>query len=77
VARLFLLESALLGALGGVIGTVLGGLLFFSFYGSLPTFVAGIALVGIAVPSVVGVLAAIYPARAGARVPPAEVMRYE
>lgn len=77
VARLFVMEGFLVGLLGGVTGTLMGGAAFFWLYRTLPPTLGGTGLLGMAVPGVVGALAALYPARVAARVSPAVVMRNE
>jgi putative ABC transport system permease protein len=77
VARLFILEGALLGVLGGVAGAALGLVTFVGLYETISPSLGWIGLVGVLTPVIVGALAATYPARVAARVPPAEAVRYE
>lgn len=77
VARLFLAEGALIGALGGLAGAVLGVSVFVGLYEAVSPSLAWIGAVGAGLPMMVGLLAAVYPARVAARVPPAEAVRYE
>jgi putative ABC transport system permease protein len=79
VAGLFMTEGILLGIAGGALGTLLGSSVFLYFYGygSLSPASALAILLSVSVPGIVGALAAFYPARVAARVPPAEVVRYE
>ncbi|NOG35555.1 MAG: hypothetical protein HND44_13415, partial [Chloroflexi bacterium] len=50
---------------------------FIALYESVSTSLVWIGLVGILTPTLVGMLAALYPARVAAHVPPAEAVRYE
>jgi cell division protein FtsX len=77
VARLFLVEGALIGALGGLAGAVLGLAVFVGLYETVSPSLGWIGAVGVGLPVEVGLLAALYPARVAANVPPAEAVRYE
>jgi putative ABC transport system permease protein len=77
VARLFLLEGGLLGLLGGLAGAMLGLAIFAGLYETVSLSLGWIGLVGVLTPVAVGALAALYPARVAARIPPAEAVRYE
>jgi hypothetical protein len=77
VARLFLLEGGLLGLLGGLAGTILGLAIFAGLHETVPSSLGWIGLAGVLTPVVVGALAALYPARVAAHIPPAEAVRYE
>ena len=77
VSRLFLSEGVILGAMGGSLGTVLGLLTFALSYGAAPGALVPVSLAGIAAPTVVSLLAILYPAKVAAGVPPAEPVRYE
>ncbi len=77
VARLFLTEGSLLGLVGGTVGALVGGSLFWGLYRTLSAGLAGALLLGAALPGLVGFLAALYPAQVAARMPPAEVVRFE
>jgi hypothetical protein len=77
VARLFLLEGAVLGLLGGLAGTALGLAVYLGLYRSVGIGLLWAVLAGLGVPTLVGALAAAYPARVAAAVAPAEAVRGE
>jgi cell division protein FtsX len=77
LARLFLIEGALLGTLGGLMGTGAGLGSMVYLYRALPLGAVWAGILGVGVPAAVGVLAALYPARVASIVPPAESMRHE
>ncbi|MGC9084203.1 MAG: ABC transporter permease, partial [Anaerolineae bacterium] len=70
-------EGAVLGLLGGLAGTVLGLSVYLALYRSVGAGLLWAVLAGVGVPVMVGVLAAAYPARVAAGVPPAEALRAE
>ncbi|MFH0955024.1 MAG: ABC transporter permease [Candidatus Micrarchaeota archaeon] len=91
VLRLFVIESALFGLVGGVIGAILGTLISYGLTeaglriaggiaggGGITTLVTPILLVeAIVLSTVIGVLAGIVPARTASRLKPIDALRYE
>lgn len=77
VAWSFVMEGILIGMSGGLAGALLGGLAFLGLHRSLTPALAGVVVFSMAVPALVGALAALYPACVAARVSPAVVMRNE
>lgn len=77
VARLFLMEGVWLGALGGLLGTAVGLSIFVALYESVSANLGWVGLAGVLMPTLVGALAALYPARVASHAPPAEAVRYE
>ena len=77
IARLFIAQGLLLGIVGGSFGALAGSLAFLYFYKSVSPDLALVILLGMSLPGLVGALAALYPARLAAKVPPAEALRYE
>ena len=87
IARLFLLEAAFLGLVGGVLGVLLGGVIgvvrMSAAYGEwVWRFFPWAELFGTAGTAIVcglglATLSALYPAFAAARMPPMEAMRVE
>jgi putative ABC transport system permease protein len=88
VLRLFLIESALFGFVGGVIGAALGLVVSF-LMGELGTRIAGLAglssplvtpqllVLAIVLSTVIGVVSGVWPARAASKLRPIEALRYE
>jgi putative ABC transport system permease protein len=76
----FLLESAMMSAVGGIIGVVVAGSLskLVGFSTSIPMSMPIYAVVlAIGVSTLVGLFFGIYPARKAARLDPIEAMRHE
>src|SRR5262249_53779910 len=78
IRRQFLLESALLSAIGGAIGVLGGALVALAVSQVFPAEVRpGFAAVGLIVATLTGVLAGLAPSSAAARLPPVEALRWE
>jgi hypothetical protein len=77
VAHLFILQGILLGIVGGLVGAFAGCLVYLYLYRSVSMDLLLAILSGVSLPGLVGALAALYPARLAARIPPAEAVRYE
>lgn len=77
IGRLFLLEGVGLGLMGGVAGSILGLLAFLGLYQTISLELLGLALLGVGVSGLIGLIAAVYPARVAAAVFTAEVLRGE
>jgi ABC-type antimicrobial peptide transport system permease subunit len=77
VAALFITEGALVGLLGGSVGSLIGLAVFVDLFGAASSSVLPIFLGTAAMAGLVGAMAAVYPAGIAARVPPAEAVRYE
>ena len=78
IRRQFLLEAALLAAVGGVIGVLLGSLIAFVVSQVFPAQVKlSFILIGIGVATVTGILAGWIPSSRAGKLPPVEALRYE
>jgi len=77
VTGLFVSEGLLLGLAGGVLGWLVGLAAYGLLYRGLPAQAWWVTLPALGVPVLVGAVAAWYPARQAARVPPAEAVRHE
>ncbi len=77
VAKLFLMEGAVLGFVGGLVGVVLGVVAYLVLYQGVRVGLLWAALSGLGVTGIVGLVSAVYPAWVAARVTPAEAMRGE
>jgi len=76
----FLVESALLALVGGVVGVVVGQMVSYLALAVLQlpyVFVYEWCGIGLGVSALVGVLAGVYPATKAARMNPVEALRYE
>jgi ABC-type antimicrobial peptide transport system permease subunit len=89
---LFMAEAALIGLLGGVVGTIIGWLLGLGLNRAILAYLqwkeipvegtffvvtAWLVLLALAFATVVGLLAGLYPAARAARLEPLEALRYE
>ncbi len=78
IRRQFLLEAALLSAVGGVIGVALGSLIAFVVRQVFPAQVKlSFILIGIGVATLTGLAAGLIPASQAGKLPPVEALRYE
>ena len=77
VFKAFVLEAAMLGMMGGILGWATGMGAFWALYGMLPPSLLWIAPVGLALPTLVSAIAALYPARQAAQITPARTVRCE
>jgi putative ABC transport system permease protein len=78
IRRQFLLESALLAALGGVGGVVAGALIAFAVSQVFPAQVKpSFVVIGLLTATLTGVLAGLAPAATAANLPPVEALRHE
>ena len=78
IRRQFLLEAALLSAIGGVIGVLLGALIALAVNQVFPAQVRlSFILLGVAVATVTGLLAGWIPSSQASKLPPVEALRYE
>lgn len=77
VILLYLGEGLLLGFLGGIIGSLLGLLVFLGLYQRINASALWIIPLNIATTTLIGIIASIYPSRIAALTPPSEVLRSE
>ena len=78
IRRQFLLEAALLSAVGGVIGVALGSLIAILVRQVFPAQVKlSFILIGIGVATLTGLAAGLIPASKAGQLPPVEALRYE
>jgi putative ABC transport system permease protein len=78
IRRQFLLEAALLSAVGGAIGVLAGAGIAFAVKQVFPAQVKpSFILIGIAVATVTGILAGWIPSSQAGKLPPVEALRYE
>jgi putative ABC transport system permease protein len=78
IRRQFLLEAALLSAVGGVIGVLLGSLIALAVKQVFPAQVKlSFIVVGIGVATVTGLIAGWIPSNQASRLAPVDALRYE
>lgn len=80
ILLLFLIESIIVGLIGGIFGTFLGiviALIANDFLGVPDIFPSGLIFLGFFVSVIVGLVAGVYPARKAAHLNPVEALRKE
>ncbi len=78
IRRQFLLEAALLSAVGGVIGVILGSLIALAVKQVFPAQMrVSFMVLGVTVATVTGLLAGWIPSNQASKLPPVEALRYE
>jgi len=78
IRRQFLLEAALLSAIGGAIGVILGSFIAWLVSQVFPAQVKlSFILIGIGVATLTGLAAGLIPASKASQLPPVEALRYE
>jgi hypothetical protein len=77
VFKAFVLEAAVLGIMGGVLGWAAGTGVFWALYGAVPPSLLWITPVGLAFPTLVSAVAALHPAQRAAQITPARAVRCE
>jgi putative ABC transport system permease protein len=80
ILSLFIIESIIVGLIGGILGTFLGigiALLANNILGVPDVFPTSLIFMGFFVSIVVGLVAGVYPARKAARMNPVEALRKE
>jgi putative ABC transport system permease protein len=78
IRRQFLLEAALLSAIGGVVGVALGALIAMAVNQVFPAQVKlSFIIVGIGVATVTGLIAGWIPSNQASKLAPVEALRYE
>ncbi len=78
ILTLFIIESIILGLIGGILGTLLGVIGSYateSFVGLPYVFPAYLLVVGIGISVIVGLFAGVYPANKASRLNPVEALR--
>jgi len=80
IERMFLVESSLIGLVGGLAGLAIAFvlILIIDFSGLVPaTFIPWVAFGALAFSVMIGIIAGVFPARQAARLDPIEALRYE
>ncbi|MCP4647757.1 MAG: ABC transporter permease [bacterium] len=79
IQHLFLMESAMLGFSGGILGLLIGGLLIevIALFGFQAVLSLEMAVIAFIVSVGVGIVAGTFPARNASKVPAIEALRYE
>ena len=78
IRRQFLLEAALLSAVGGVIGVIVGAGIAMAVRQVFPAQVKpSFIVLGVAVATIAGVMAGWIPSNQASKLPPVEALRYE
>lgn len=80
ILALFIREAALVGAIGGILGLVLGACVIYGAipcFGRTPLLRAEVAAGAILFYACVGVIAGILPARRASRIPASEALSYD
>ncbi len=86
IIRMFLFEAGLLGAIGGIIGIIVGGMILYLIAYGIKAFAnidlvlrvsPELALFSVVISIAVGLIAGYFPAREASHMQPVEALRYE